>query len=103
MGTLSLDLPERSKKPREKGVSNLVDNGYGLRHLEDVLSCCHPFVDIVKMGWGSAYISSNLKEKVALFKTYDIKTCLGGMMTSSAAFSPLRISSPRCGGQSITQ
>lgn len=77
---LTLDLPERMNKPRENGISNLVDNGYGIEHLDDVLSLCHPFVDIVKIGWASAHITSNLREKVNLFSRYDIRTCLGGMM-----------------------
>ena len=77
---LALTLPPRSQKPREIGLSNLVDNGYGRNQLEDVLSMCHPFIDIVKLGWASAYITSNLREKVELFARHGIRTCLGGMM-----------------------
>ncbi|MDA0241557.1 MAG: phosphosulfolactate synthase, partial [Proteobacteria bacterium] len=77
---LTLSLPERSTKPRQNGISNLVDNGYGLIELEDKLNLCHPFIDIVKLGWASAYITTALKEKVALFKRFHVRTCLGGMM-----------------------
>ncbi|MBU0516157.1 MAG: phosphosulfolactate synthase [Proteobacteria bacterium] len=57
-----------------------MDPGYGLGQLEDVLSFTHPFVDIVKLGWGSAYLTANLKAKVDLLARFDIRTCPGGMM-----------------------
>jgi phosphosulfolactate synthase len=75
-----LDLPSRTRKPRENGLSNLVDNGYGLAALDDTLQLCHPFVDIVKLGWASAYITATLSKKVEMFGHYNIRTCLGGMM-----------------------
>jgi phosphosulfolactate synthase len=37
-------------------------------------------VDIVKIGWASAYVTATLRQKVALFDRFDIRTCLGGMM-----------------------
>lgn len=77
---LHLALPERSGKPRRTGISNMVDNGYGLAELRDKLELCHPYVDIVKLGWASAYITTTLGEKVALFRKHDIRTCPGGMM-----------------------
>lgn len=80
MSMLVLDLPQRSEKPRQVGLSNLVDNGYGLAELADKLAFCHPFVDIVKLGWASAYITSTLRDKVSLFERYGIRTCPGGMM-----------------------
>lgn len=77
---LKLQLPDRSVKPRQKGLSNMVDKGYGLAQLEDILSFCGDFVDIIKLGWASAYITDNLQDKVNLFRKHDIETCLGGMM-----------------------
>ena len=77
---LQLTLPERTAKPRRTGISNLVDDGHGLAQLEDILAMCHPFLDIVKLGWASAYITPLLREKVALLNRHDIRTCLGGMM-----------------------
>lgn len=77
---LQLDLPERTSKPREHGISNLVDNGYGLRQLEDVLNLTHDYVDIVKFGWASMYVTNCLAEKIVLFKRFGIRACPGGMM-----------------------
>ncbi len=80
MTEFKLDLPARTFKPRENGISNLVDNGYGLSHLADILSFCGDYIDIVKLGWASAYITKNLNDKIKLFREHDIQVCLGGMM-----------------------
>ena len=80
MKGLKFDLPYRSSKPRENGLSNLVDSGYGLGYLEDVLQMAHEYVDIVKLGWASAYVTPNVEQKVKLFERYNIQTCPGGML-----------------------
>ena len=77
---LSIDTPSRTKKPRENGLSNMVDKGYGLKQLDDILSLCSDYVDIIKLGWASAYVTQALSKKVKLFRKYNIRTCLGGMM-----------------------
>lgn len=78
--SLGLTLPERTAKPRQTGISNLVDDGHGLAQLEDILAMCHPFLDIVKLGWASAYITPLLRDKVDLLRRHNIRTCFGGMM-----------------------
>jgi phosphosulfolactate synthase len=77
---LGLSVPDRSAKPRERGISNLVDDGHGIAQLEDILAMCHPYLDIVKLGWASAYLTPLLREKVELLRRHNIRTCLGGMM-----------------------
>lgn len=77
---LAFDLPDRPAKPRQVGITNLVDNGFGLEELRDKLDLCHPYVDIVKFGWGSAYLSNTLPDKVALLHRYGIRPCPGGLM-----------------------
>lgn len=77
---IDFDLPARTEKPRAHGLSNLVDNGYGLGELRDKLALAADFIDIVKLGWASANITNCLKDKVSLFKTNDITTCPGGML-----------------------
>ena len=75
-----IDLPERTNKPRQYGLTNLVDNGLGLVQLKDVLQYGSNFVDIVKLGWASAYISDDLSEKIELLQSFDVQVCFGGMM-----------------------
>lgn len=77
---INFTLPERTSKPREYGLSNLVDNGYGLKELEDKLVLASEYIDIVKLGWASAHITQTLTEKVGLFRRFGIETCPGGML-----------------------
>ena len=84
MSTLTLSLPPRAIKPRQMGLSNLVDNGYGLAELRDKLSLYADYIDIVKLGWASAYITSALVDKIELFRHFDIRTCLGALCSSCA-------------------
>ena len=73
-----LKLPKRNKKPREEGISMIIDNGYGIKLLEDFLEIGADYIDMIKFGWGTSIITNNLKEKIQLCNKYNIKTYLGG-------------------------
>jgi len=45
------NLPERTKKTRENGVTMVMDKGLSIREVEDFISVCGDYVDIVKFGW----------------------------------------------------
>lgn len=75
-----LDLPQRGSRPRDRGLTNVVDNGYGMQQTRDLLDLVHPYVDIIKLGWGSAYLTPDLKSKVALIAEYGVQVCPGGML-----------------------
>jgi phosphosulfolactate synthase len=47
--TLS-QVPNRSQKPREKGITMVMDKGLSVRETEDMISTAGPFIDIVKLG-----------------------------------------------------
>jgi len=72
------DLPVRTEKPRDSGLTMVIDSGLGLGAIRDYLENCGEFVDYVKLGWGTAIISGKLKEKIALYRQYGIPVCLGG-------------------------
>jgi len=72
------DLPVRTEKPRDTGLTMVIDSGLGLSAIRDYLDNCGEFVDYVKLGWGTAMISGKLDEKIALYRQYGIPVCLGG-------------------------
>lgn len=74
------NLPERTTKPRETGFTMVIDKGLSLREVEDLLSVGGDFVDIVKFGWGTSYVTPILKEKIKLFKESGIPTYFGGTL-----------------------
>ena len=73
-------IPERTTKPRESGLTMMMDKGLSVREVENVISSCGHLVDLAKLGFGTSYISNNLKEKIKLYKQANIKVYLGGTL-----------------------
>jgi len=73
-----LQLPERTTKPRESGLTHVLDKGYSLEQVRQLLEVAQDYVDIVKLGWGTAAVTPNVREKVALYQSYGIPVCFGG-------------------------
>ena len=74
------DIPERSVKPREKGLTMVMDKGLSLRQVEDFLEVAGVHTDIVKLGWATSFVTPNLKEKLALYRSAGIPTYFGGTL-----------------------
>jgi phosphosulfolactate synthase len=73
-----LTLPERTSKPRESGLTHVLDKGYSLEQVRQFMEVAQPYVDIVKLGWGTAVVTPNVKEKIALYQSYGVPVCFGG-------------------------
>jgi len=75
-----LTLPERTKKPRESGLTHVLEKGYSLDEVRQFLSVARDHVDILKLGWGTAVVTPNLKEKVDLYQSAGVPVCFGGTL-----------------------
>ena len=73
-------LPDRSKQPREIGLTMMMDKGLSVRQLEDFLETSADFTDVVKFGFGTAVVSKNLKDKIKLLKQAGIRPYFGGTL-----------------------
>lgn len=73
-------IPHRTDKPRESGYTMVMDKGLSLRQVEDLVSSCDNYIDIVKLGWATSYVTSNLQEKIDLYKSAGIPVYLGGTL-----------------------
>lgn len=73
-----LTLPGRPDKPRQFGLTHVIDKGMSLRQVEDLFESCGDYIDIVKLGWGTAYVMQNLREKVKLYESLGVATVIGG-------------------------
>jgi phosphosulfolactate synthase len=51
-------------EPRAAGLTHVIDKGLGPRAWEDVLETSGAYIDIVKLGWGTAYVTPNLRRKL---------------------------------------
>ena len=79
-----LSLPGRSTKPREEGLTHVLDKGLGLRQVEDMLATASSYIDIVKFGWGTGYLTQNIEAKIEAYREAGIATCFGGTLLELA-------------------
>src|SRR6266511_3599222 len=75
-----LDLPERPGKPRDIGLTHVIDKGLNLRDIEGMFDVGGAFVDIVKLGWGTSYVTNNLEKKIALYRHFETPIVCGGTL-----------------------
>ena len=79
-------LPERSAKPRQNGLTMVMDKGLSIREVEDFISVCGDYVDIVKFGWSTAVLFPNLEEKLKVYKSAGIPVYFGGTLFEAYVF-----------------
>lgn len=73
-------IPDRIKKPRESGLTMVMDKGLSVNEAINFLSVAHPHVDIIKLGFGTSFVTPNLREKLEIYKSYDIPIYFGGTL-----------------------
>ena len=73
-------IPEREDKPRDVGQTMVMDKGLSIRQAEDLIVSGGKFIDYVKLGFGSSFITAGLKEKIKLYHEAGIKVYLGGTL-----------------------
>jgi len=79
-----LSLPHRTRKPRETGITHVLDKGIGLRQIEDMLASSSDYVDLVKLGWGTGYVAQDLGDKVRAYQKVGIPVYFGGTLLELA-------------------
>ena len=73
-------IPDRIIKPRTSGITMVMDKGLSVEEARNFMSAAHPHVDVVKLGFGTAYVTPNLKEKLEVYRSYDIPVYFGGTL-----------------------
>ncbi len=73
-------IPERNLKPRISGLTMVMDKGLSTEEARNFLSVSHPHVDIVKLGFGTSFVTPNLREKLEIYRSYDIPVYFGGTL-----------------------
>ena len=74
------NLPNRSQKPRNEGITLVLDKGYSIRQAEDFCEVSAQHVDIVKLGWGTSYVTPNLEEKIKVYSEAGLPVYFGGTL-----------------------
>jgi len=78
-------LPIRTNKPRENGLTMVMDKGLSLRQAEDFLSSSHDHTDIIKLGFGTSIITTNVADKIKLYQDNGILVYTGGTLFEAFA------------------
>jgi phosphosulfolactate synthase len=73
-------IPDRIKKPRKEGLTMVMDKGLSVKEAENFLSVSHPHVDLIKLGFGTSFVTPNLKEKLEVYQSFQIPIYFGGTL-----------------------
>lgn len=79
-----LQTQTREPKPRRTGLTHVLDKGLGVRQVQDMLETAGDFIDILKLGWGTGYVTRNLADKIAMYREAGIPVCFGGTLLEIA-------------------
>jgi len=73
-------IPERISKPRAHGITMVMDKGLSVEEAKNFLSVAYPHIDISKLGFGTSFVTPNLKEKLEVYRSYDLPVYFGGTL-----------------------
>jgi len=73
-------IPERNLKPRTYGITMVMDKGLSINEARNFMSISHPHVDIVKLGFGTSFVTPNLREKIEVYQSHNIPVYFGGTL-----------------------
>jgi phosphosulfolactate synthase len=79
-----LGLPPRPAKPRERGVTHVIDTGLSTDGAAGLMAAAADYVDLVRLGWGSAYVTRDLAAKLDAYRSAGVPVMLGGTLTELA-------------------
>ena len=73
---------EREEKPRNCGITMVLDKGLGLETAESLMNISGEYVDYLKFGWGTSIVHEQdiIKAKVEMYKNHQITPYTGGTL-----------------------
>jgi phosphosulfolactate synthase len=77
---MSLQLPPRTPKPRERGLTMVIDHGEPIGHFVDFVESHGDHFDFVKFGWGTSVVTKNFATKLDALRDANIDFYLGGTL-----------------------
>ncbi|NCI49258.1 phosphosulfolactate synthase [Sediminibacterium roseum] len=73
-------IPQRTTQPRTSGLTMVMDKGLSINEVHDFVSVTRPHIDIVKLGFGTSFVTPNLREKIEVYHSYNIPIYFGGTL-----------------------
>jgi phosphosulfolactate synthase len=73
-------MPERPDKPRNSGITMVMDKGLSIREAEDFMSVGNDYTDFVKLGFGTSLITPGFEKKITIYKKSGTIPYFGGTL-----------------------
>ena len=73
-------IPHRTTSPRDLGLTMMMDKGLSWRQAENFVDCCAHLTDLVKLGFGTSYVTKDLERKIEIYHKAGMKVYLGGTL-----------------------
>ena len=73
-------IPERTAKPRKNGLTMVMDKGLSYAEAENFLSVAGVHTDLIKLGFGTSFVTPNLRKKIELYQAHGIPVYFGGTL-----------------------
>jgi phosphosulfolactate synthase len=73
-------IPDRPLKPRNSGITMVMDKGLSIREAEDFMSVGSEYTDYVKLGFGTSLITPGYEKKIAIYKNAGAIPYFGGTL-----------------------
>ena len=85
---IKMPVEGRSTKPRNSGLTMVIDKGIGLHHLQDLIQVAGGYIDIIKLTFGTSafYDEELLKKKNEIITSSDIDVMPGGTFLEIAVW-----------------
>ena len=78
------NLPKREQKPRDNGLTIILDSGLPLNIYKDYVETFNDYIDYIKFGWCTSLLTPCIKEKIKIAYDYNINCFLGGTFFEKA-------------------
>ena len=72
------NMPERDQQPRNNGLTMMMDKGLSWRQAENFVDANAHLTDLVKLGFGTAYVTKDFQRKIDIYKASNLSVYLGG-------------------------
>jgi phosphosulfolactate synthase len=73
-------VPQRTVRPRQYGLTMVNDRGLSVAEARNLVAGAGPHVDLVKLAFGTPYVSGGLQEKIRIFRDAGIPVYFGGLL-----------------------
>jgi len=73
-------VPPREARPRARGLTMVMDKGLSIEEARNFVSAAEPHVDLVKLGFGTAFVTPRLREKIEVYRGAGLAVYFGGTL-----------------------